>query len=180
MKLKSNKFRFFCPLVWLFLVFCQGCGVYSFTGASISPDIKTISIQNFFNDSGSGPPSLSQNFTEELRDYYQQNTSLQLVESDGDLQLDGTIVGYTTTPVAPVASGNDNIADEAGATRLTISVQVNYVNNKDDDASFSRTFQFYDDFDSRTSTLTAEEDRLIDAIFERIVFDIFNASVANW
>ncbi len=54
------------------------------------------------------------------------------------------------------------------------------MNNKDDDESFSRTFQFYEDFDSRTSTLTAEEDRLIDAIFERIVFDIFNATVADW
>ncbi len=180
MRLKNKGLRLNTLGAVILMVICQGCGVYSFTGASIAPDVKTISIQNFYNDSGGGPPSLSQNFTEELKDYYQQNTNLQLVDDEGDLQLEGSIVTYNTSPVAPVASSSDNVPDEPGATRLTIYVKVNYVNNKNEKESFSRTFQFYDDFDSQTSTLTAEEDRLIETIFERIIYDIFNATVANW
>jgi hypothetical protein len=167
-------------------IFClaistSSCGVYSFTGASISPDVKTMSIQYFYNDSGNGPPNLQQTFTEEIRDYYQQNTSLELVESNGDLQLEGSITGYTVRPIAVTASGNPNQADAAGATRLTITVKVSYVNTKDEVFNFNdKSFSFYDDFDAVSTTLTAEEDQLIETISDQIIIDIFNASVANW
>lgn len=180
MKLKINKLYHYLLLLIIMPVLFSGCGVYSFTGASISPDVKTISIQNFYNESGNGPANLSQAFTERLKDYFQQNTNLTLVDSDGDLQFEGSITGYTVTPVAAVASENRNVPDEAGQTRLTITVSVSYVNVQDDQFNFNRSFSFYDDFDPRRTTQTAEEPRLIDTIFERITFDIFNASVANW
>lgn len=157
------------------------CGVYSFTGASISPDIKTMSIQYFYNDSGNGPPNLQQTFTEEIRDYYQQNTSLELVENNGDLQLEGSITSYRVAPIAVTASGDPNIADQAGTQRLTITVQVSYVNVKDEIFNFNnKSFSFYEDFNSTNTTLTAVEDQLIETIIDQIILDIFNASVANW
>lgn len=180
--MKLKIYRLVPYLIVLFAIpvlFC-GCGVYSFTGASLSPDVKTISIQNFYNESGNGPANLSQVFTERLKDYFQQNTNLTLVESDGDLQFEGSITGYGIAPVAAVASGNQDTPDEAGQTRLTITVSVSYVNVQDDQFDFNRTFSFFDDFDPRRATLTSEEPRLIDTILERITFDIFNASVANW
>lgn len=163
----------------LLAILLQACGVYSFTGATLPPTIKTISIQPFFNDTGNGPPNLSQNFTERLRDYFQSNTDLALVEADGDLQLDGSIVGWQLTPVAPTATGN-NQPDRAALQRLTITVAVNFVNTVDEKQSFERNFSFYADYNPQQTDFAAEEQRLIDEISETIIFDIFNNTVANW
>ncbi|MDQ3392625.1 MAG: LPS assembly lipoprotein LptE [Bacteroidota bacterium] len=180
MSLKVNKFWQYFLLIAVFPMLFSSCGIYSFTGASISPEIKTISIQNFYNESGNGPANLSQAFTERLKDYFQQNTNLTLVDADGDLQFEGSITRYDTSPVGAVASENQNTPDEAGQTRLTITVSVSYINVQDSQFDFNRSFSFYDDFNPRTTTLTSAEPGLIDTIFERITFDIFNASVANW
>ena len=165
-------------LLALIIAGLYGCGVYTFTGTNTTA--QSISVLNFYNDTGMGPATLSQQFTERLRDYYQRNTNLAIVESGGELLVEGSIVGYNTMPVAPVASGNDQQADVAGSTRLTIRVQVDFTNTQNEEEDFSRSFSFYADFDSRTSNLTAEEDQLIDTIFDQIIFDIFNATVANW
>ena len=165
-------------LMALIFMMYSSCGVYTFTGTNTNA--QTITVLNFYNDTGMGPATLSQQFTERLRDYYQRNTSLAIVETGGELVVEGRIGGYNTMPVAPIASGNDQQADVAGSTRLTIRVQVDFTNTLNEEEDFSRSFSFYDDFDSQTSNLTAEEDQLIDTIFEQVIFDIFNATVANW
>ena len=165
-------------LMALIFMMYSSCGVYTFTGTNTNA--QTITVLNFYNDTGMGPATLSQQFTERLRDYYQRNTSLAIVETGGELVVEGSIVGYNTMPVAPIASGNDQQADVAGSTRLTIRVQVDYTKTLNEEEDVSRAFSFYDDFDSQTSNLTAEEDQLIDTIFEQVIFDIFNATVANW
>lgn len=180
MKLKIELYTKFRGFLLILTIFLGGCSVYSFTGANISPEIQTISIQTFFDDTGEGPANMGQTFTEELKDYFQQNTNLSLVQDNGDLQMEGSIVGYRLAPVAPTASGNEFQTNEAGLTRLSITVHVVYVNTQDDTFNFDKNFSFYEDFDPRTTTLQQEEDRLIETIFEQIVFDIFNASVANW
>ena len=78
----------------LFFFLLTNCGIYSFTGASISPDVKTISIQTFFNNAQLGPANMSILFTEGLKDYFQQNTSLAIVDNEGHLQFDGYIDNY--------------------------------------------------------------------------------------
>lgn len=163
-----------------FLLFMQGC-VYSFTGAVLGPEIQTIAIQNFYNDSGGGPPNMSQVFTENIKDYYQQNTNLALVEDDGDLLLEGSITRYEFTPVAPQASNRPNeVADVAGLMRLNITVSATYINVHNDEFDFQdRSFSFFADFDAEQDPASVE-DELIVEIFDQIVFDIFNASVANW
>ena len=67
----------------------SGCGVYSFTGASISPEVKTISFQDFFNNSPLGPSNMSVLFNEKIKDYFERNTSLTIVDENGDLILSG-------------------------------------------------------------------------------------------
>ncbi len=172
--------RFFVVFLFFTALTFQQCGVYSFTGASLSPDIKTISIDNFYNDSGGGPANLSQLFSEEVRDYYQRNTSLSLVPSNGDLLLEGSITGYQFTPIAPQASGTDATVDRAGQMRLTITVKASYVNTQDDTFDFNnRSFSFFADFDANQDP-AAVENQLIDEITEKIILDIFNATVANW
>ena len=164
-------------VISLVILSVQSCGVYSFTGTTITAE--TISISTFFNDASNGPANLGVQFTDQLRDYFQNNTSLAQVTDGGELQMEGSIAGYRLTPVAPSASGSDQSRDVANLTRLTITVKVDYVNLENEDFSFSRNFSQFADFDSDLG-LEAVESQLIDEIFELIILDIFNASVANW
>lgn len=152
--------------------------MYSFTGASISPDVKTISIQTFYNNAPLGPSTMSVTFTEAIKDYYQQNTNLELVDNNGDLQIDGYISNYTITPVA-ANTGNQNQADFSALSRITITVSATYVNVKDPTFDFDKNFSFFLDYDTDLD-LASNEDTFVEEIFDQIILDIFNASVANW
>ncbi len=151
---------------------------YSFTGTSLDfTKIRTISINNFYNNAGTGPANLAQTFTERMRDYYQSNTPLKIVTTNSDLHLEGSITGYDVTPVAP--TGNTGTQVQASLNRLTIRVQVKYINNQNEEENFDQSFTAYEDF-PQSSTLSQVERELIITISDRIVFDIFNKSVANW
>jgi hypothetical protein len=151
---------------------CTGCKFvnYSFTGTTISPDIKTISVANFVNNSGGGPANITQNFTERVKEYYQQNSTLKIYPPDGtaDLQVEGDL-----TPIAPTQG------QFASLNRLTVRVQVRFTNTKNETENFDAPFSFYADF-PQERTLTAVENELLTVIFDQIVLDIFNKSVANW
>lgn len=165
-------------LLSLPITFGTSCGVYSLTGTTITAE--TISIQTFYNDTNNGPANLAIMFTDNLRDYYQQNTNLSQVLEGGELQIEGTITGYRLTPIAPSAAASDQTNDQANLTRLTITVKVDYINLDDEEQNFTKkTFSFFDDFDNETG-LTAVENQLINTIYDQIILDIFNATVANW
>lgn len=169
--MKNNWF-----LLLLIPFLLSSCGIYSFTGASVSPDTKTISILNFDDRSASGPTFLAQAFTEKAREYFQRNTSLALVNREGDLNLEGSIMQYNLTPVAPVGAQG---VERAAQTRLTIGVKVKFTNSKDSKQNFEQVFSFYQDFDQAKSFASVERE-LIETISDQIVLDIFNKSLANW
>ena len=165
---------------WLLLLIpLTGCGVYSFTGASISPEVKTVSIQQFYNNAPLGPSNMSVLFTEKLKDYFQRNTSLTFVDRNGDLQFDGYIDNFTISPVGANSSGNSRDVDYAQLSRITITVFASYTNVKDDEFDFEKRFSFFKDYD-QSEDLSANEQAYTEEIFDQIVIDIFNASVANW
>jgi hypothetical protein len=170
--------------IWVVLLasaLLTACGAYTFNGASINYDLtKTLSVSNFFNDTAGGPPNMGQTFTEELREYFQRNTKLELVPSKGDLQFEGAISNYTVRPQAVSSSGSRTQSDQSGLMRLTIGVEVVFNDTKEEEKSFKRGFSFYADYDPQRTTLTAVEGDLVDEIFDQIIFDIFQASVAQW
>ncbi|MEP1093831.1 MAG: LptE family protein [Cyclobacteriaceae bacterium] len=172
-----RNYSFICLFVALGTL--TNCGVYSFTGASISDDTKSISIQTFYNNAPLGPSNMSVLFTESLKDYFQQNTSLELVDSNGDLQIDGFISNYTVTPVAATASGQNDGVDFAALSRITITINATYVNLKDPTYDFDQNFSFFRDYDN-TIDLSSNEEAFVEEIFDQIILDIFNSSVANW
>ena len=157
----------------------SGCGVYNFTGGVLDPSIKTISISTFYNNAPLGPSNMSVLFTENIKDYFQQNTSLELVDSNGDLQIDGFISNYTISPVAATAGGQGQ-ADFSALSRITITVSASYINIQDPTFDFDQTFSFFRDFDNNQTNLASDEEGFVEEIFDQIVLDIFNASVANW
>ena len=152
-----------------------GCKVnYSFTGASIPPEVKTISIQTFPNYAPLVQPLLSQAFTEALKDKFLAQTNLQLISRGGDLSFEGSITGYNVAPIA-IQSGTD----VAALTRLTITVNIKFTNAKNEKQNFESSFSRFLDFESSKSLATVEE-RLIREINEQLVQDIFNKAVVNW
>ena len=166
----------------LFIVLViSGGGVYSFTGASISPEVKTISFQDFFNNSPLGPSNMSVLFNEKIKDYFERNTSLTIVDENGDLEIEGTIEDFSLAPVAPTAEGGRNSQYFTGLTRLTIRVNATYFNKFDEQFNYeNKSFSFYKDFNQNTEELSSNEQEFLEEIFDQIILDIFNASVANW
>lgn len=160
-------------LIFITLLLINGCGVYSFTGASISPDIKSISIQQFPNLALLVQPTLSQTFTMALRDKFASQTNLNIVQNNGDLNIEGEITGYTNQPVA--IQGNQ----QAALNRLTITVKVRFTNKKNNKQDFESIFTRYRDYSSQ-SNLSAVENDLIKEINTDLVEDIFNKAVVNW
>lgn len=160
-------------LAILLIVFISGCGVYSFTGASISPDVKTVSIKYFPNNAPLVQPTLSRKFTEALRDKFTSQTNLSMVPSSGDLNFEGEIVGYSTEPVA--IQGDQ----KAALQRLKITVNVRFTNAKNDKQNFETNFSRYADYDA-SSRLSDVEEGLIDQINDELTQDIFNKAVVNW
>ncbi|BDD04736.1 LptE family protein [Aureibacter tunicatorum] len=177
-KIRQNLL--FIPIIFLI----NSCISYSFTGASIDYNkVKTISISNFYNETGLGPSYISQEFTNKLQDFFQQNTNLIIVEGGGDLQIDGSIIQFDYKPLAPVAGGNTEYAntDAAGVEQLIITVKASFLNISDDEFDFdNRSFSQNAQYDPSVTSRVAAEPELTDEILDQIVLDIFNATVANW
>ncbi|WP_114750804.1 LptE family protein [Pleomorphovibrio marinus] len=167
----------------LLTAFCLwSCKVeYSFTGTTLDYNVtKTFSVENFFNDSGGGPANMGQLFTEDLKDYFQRNTQLELIRGSGDLQFLGAITRYDITPQAPVSSQSPTQPDRAGQMRITIGVEVEFINLTNEEENMKRTFSFFQDYDPRNTSLLQVETELVEVIFENIIQDVFTATVANW
>ena len=161
-------------LLFVFAGSSQGCRVsYSFSGADIPGNANTFSVDFFKVTAALASPVYAQKITERLKDLMLSQTRLSLAKSNGDLQYSGTVIRYEVMPVA--ITGNET----AGMNRLTITVRVSYINTDDDKKNFEKDFSQFCDFESN-KTLTEVESTLIDCINEKLVQDIFNASLGNW
>lgn len=165
--------RKFLILAALTLSVCS-CGIYSFSGTSIQPDVNTITIGYFEYRAMKVNPSLSNELTEAIRTRFRRMTRLEQVDTDGDLEITGEVTGYTVAASA-VAAG-----DVASKNRLTITVKVSFTNRKYPEDNFEdKNFSGYADYDS-TLSLDAVEAGLTTEIVDKLVEDIFNATVAQW
>lgn len=163
-----------CLLFIAFIMMIASCKMqFSFSGVSVSPDVKTVAIQTFRNNASLAPPTLPQTFTDALKDIFTSQTNLGMVSSGGDLNFEGEIVNYLTAPVAIQSN------DQAALNRLTITVSVKFTNLKDEKQNFETSFSRYADFSS-TQSLTAVQNSLIEEINKQLAQDIFNRAMINW
>lgn len=152
----------------------QACTVkYTLTGASIAPDVKTISVQYFVNRAPLGMANLEQYFTNELKDKFKSQTNLTLVNDMGHLNFEGEITRYFTQPMA--ITGDET----ATQNRLSITVHVRFTNEIEPDYNFDTDFTQFADYDSNLD-LSSVEQQLVEEITEKLIEDIFNKSVVNW
>lgn len=152
-----------------------GCTIsYKLNGAAIDYQVyKTIYVSQFPIRAALVYPPLQQTFENELLDYITRNTRLSTVDSGGDLQLEGEITGYALSPQAVTENAY------ASKTRLTITVRVKYIDNRQEGKDVDQTFSAYRDFDS-SEMLSDVQDELCNQISKELVDLIFNATLGNW
>jgi len=147
---------------------------YSFRTASIDYELtKTLMIAHFVNQAPLVYPPLEQRFNEEMKDMFTRNTRLQLVNQNGDMEIEGEIVGYELTPLAVQ---EDAFASE---TKLTMTVRMRFRNNKTDAPQIEERISANRTFSSNT-VFDSVQDQLMGELIEEIVDQIFNATMANW
>ena len=152
----------------------QSCGIYSFTGTSIQPDVKTVTINYFEYTALKVNPSLSNQLTEALQEKFRKLTKLEQVDMDGDLEIVGAVTGYDVKATAITAN------EQASQNRLTVTVKISFINRKYPEDDFeNKSFSAYADF-AATESLDAVEAALCEEIIEKLCDDMFNATVANW
>lgn len=172
---KNLYLRLFAPVILIGVL--GACSIsYKFNGSSINYDrVKSISIADFPIKSEYVYAPLGTRFNEELKDIFVRQTRLQLLRpsQEADLRIEGEIVGYNQYNQAVSADGY------SAETKLTITINVRFVNNTNHKEDFERQFTAFRTYDSR-QLLTAVQDGLIAEMTQEITEQIFNATVANW
>ena len=175
-KIAAKRFimRPVLPVFIFIVVVATACKVsYSFSGASLSAEVKTISVQYFQNRASLVQPGLSQYITDELSDKVRSQTNKVMVSDFGDVNFEGEIVDYRTVP--QTVSGNAT----AAINRFTITVKVKFTNTIEPEYSFEQSFSRYEDYDSAKDLSSVEQD-LTEKIVEQLIEDIFNRAFVNW
>ena len=172
----TSNYKIITLLLFSFLL--ESCGNYSFTGASIPEGTESFQVNFFENEAGNSmgsifEPGLDRDFTIALQNILQNQTNLQLLSSDADLIYEGEIKEYRVSPM----TSTSNL--QASQNRLSVGVNVRFINIKKEEDNFERKFSFYFDYPAETQLLNIKSEAH-DLIFERITQDIFNASLAKW
>jgi hypothetical protein len=162
-------------IILFILISFNSCSVkYSLTGASISPETKTFQVNYFQNVAALVEPGIERDFTNSLTDLLINQTSLDLVKSNGDLIYEGEITEYRISPTTATSSNT------AAQNRLTITVNVRFYDKNDEEANFEKRFSFYFDYAGSSQLIGAQKVTAVEEVFERITQDVFNASLAKW
>lgn len=174
---KTLRLEIKIVLVLIIALSLNGCGIYNFTGGNVGT-AKTFQVNFFQNYASDNPgstiePGLDNTFTLALQDFIQNQTSLDLTNTNGDLVYEGEIVEFRVSPMSATAQ------QTAAQNRLTIGVNVRFYNTTKEDADFEKRFSFFYDYPA-DSMLDSVKNDAFDAIFERILQDIFSASLADW
>ena len=174
----NSVYKFHTKFLIVVLIAClSSCGIYNFTGGNVGT-AKTFQVNYFQNYASQSPgsifePGMDRDFTLALQDRILNQTSLDLVNSSGDLVYEGEIVEYRISPMSATA------AQTAAQNRLSIGVQVRFTNSTKEDSDFEQRFSFFYDYDA-SAQLSTVKSEAHEIIFERITQDIFNASLADW
>ena len=151
----------------------SSCGFYTFSGASISPEIKNIKISYFINEAENFKANLDRDITQKLTDFIIEQTDLSVNNDNYEIEINGKIISYDISPIS--ISSNDF----ANQNRLSISVNIDFKNYINEKENYNQKFTRYVDYKS-DQNLEEIESELTDQILEEICIDIFNKTFVNW
>lgn len=162
-------------LVLALSLWLGGCGAYSFSGATIPSDIETIAIPIVEDRSTSPFPSLSNDLTDLLVQRFVNQTRLSLSTDNAgaDARLDVVVQRYTNEPTTV---GGD---ERATANRVTITVEVEYLDQVNDEVFLSRSFSGSSDYSPIEDDLEGSEAATQRALTD-LADNIFAQATSNW
>jgi hypothetical protein len=164
--------RFFAAV--LITIMVTSCGFYSLSGVSIPANVKTFQVDYFNNEAVLVEVGIERDFTLQLQDLIQDQSSLSLVNFNGDYVYQGEITRYYISPITATANNT------ASQNRLTVDINVRFINNKVEDESFEKGYSFYFDYPANTQLQGAALDAALEVIFNQITQEIFNDTLAKW
>lgn len=173
-RLNSLRITRIFLLVLFVMSLLVGCKVYSFNGANIPPEIKTVRVQFLENNARIKNSQLSPQLTDKLRQKIVSQTKLTQINGDNaDYDISGAITQYDVS-----TSGISN--QQVSTNRLTVAVNLVLKNRKtpgaeDKNISASRSFDF-----SASLTLSQAERQLNDEIIRNLTDEIFNKLFSDW
>ena len=151
----------------------SGCKIYKFTDASVNPNIKTLTINNFPNLAPIQVPSLSPELMDKLQSKFVRETNLSFVAGGGDIEIDGVITEYRIEPVAITQT------ETVAQNRLTIAVRIDFTNRVEKDKNFSTTFRELEVYQANLSGSDVDN-QIAPIILDKLVQTIFNRAFVNW
>jgi len=151
----------------------KGC-VYSFTGASVPPHLKTIAIPIFEDRSGFSEPGLREEFTDKLTQLFIDDNTFQITDkTNADALLECAVTNLTDEPV--VVSGGESVTTR----RIKINVKVIYRDLVNKENIFDKTFSNSGDYDATSGGFESRQSGIETAV-QRISEDILLSTVSNW
>ncbi len=148
-------------------------GCYSLKGYSIAADVETFYVGNFKLTAPNAPPTITQTFAEALKDKISRESRLKYSDEEPHLEFNGTIQGYNVTAIAPQPG------ERTASNRLTINVNVEYINHLNAKDTWTKSFSHFEDFPAEGNLLSVQEE-LITVIFNQVLEDVFNQAFNNW
>ena len=174
MNFKNRSLNIFYFIIFIIVAIQNNsCGVYSFSGISIPTDVKTVYVEYIKNKANLIEPNLSNNITEKLKTKCLNEAGLIWQKINPDVSFFGEIQEYKIDPIAIQEN------EIAAKNRLTISVEITYINNIDNSKNFNQLFSDYIDFDSNQNFYN-EELGLNNSVATNLIDNIFNAAFLNW
>jgi len=152
----------------------SACGIYSFSGIAIGPEIKTFEVRPFSNEAPIVIPNLDRQLTTQLQDLILNQTNLDLTTRNGDIIYEGEIINYFIAPNTATAN------QTAAQNRLTISVRMRYIDTKNELNDLEKTLSFFFDFDGGAQLTGALELEAYEVIIERLTQDMVTETLARW
>lgn len=100
-------------------------------------ELKTYYVPQFLNNADNSLPNLPIQLTEALKDKVRLQSTLKYTDEDPDIELRGTLVDFRITSEAP------RVGETTAINRLTITLAIEYFNNRTQKEVFKRNFSFF-------------------------------------
>ena len=161
------------PVLYLAVFFLSISCTFRFNAYDISSDVKTFSVAQFETTAGNAPPTIGQQFSEQLKQRILNDTRLQYRDSKGDIEFSGAVISYQIIPIAPQPG------QTVALQRLTLRMDIECKSEKQEIKSWSPSFTRFADF-AADADLSEVENRLVKEIYDQIIEDVFNRAFSNW
>lgn len=147
-------------------------GCYSFTGGSVSPHLKTISVATASDNSGFGNPAFREFFTQQIIAKFRNDNSLTLVDDNANARLSPVIISIVDATVSVSAGELEH------ERKVSVTVEGEYFDAVKNKQKWKKSFsnsKVYEAADGQTG----REQAILNALRE-IADDMFLDVVSEW